>query len=270
MQTNDNRMWSGYEAGLEAWESCWTSTRQVPHWHDSFQVSLTIGGGGIVDLPGQVVRLSRGIGVIIPPRTVHRLTPDAGIEWRFHTVYLSMHQATSFGDLAPLELSCQARSMSIEMAELFLELHRQIKRDEPSDKQRRVLSQLARRMPEGDALVSTTPLTVEQTWLATIKRDLDSCLDREVKLVDLARLAGVDECHLVRVFRRTYGMPPHAYHVQRRVNRARELLRGGMAPAEVADAVGFSDQSHLTRHFTKLIGTPPGRYRVRSRMCKTD
>lgn len=269
MQTNDNRMWSGFDAGLEAWESCWTSSRQVPHWHDSFQLSLTTSGCGTVDLPGQIIRITSGMGVIIPPRTVHRLTPDAGAEWRFHTIYLSAHQAASLGDLAPSELSGHARLMNIETVGAFLELHRRIKVAESRDEQRQVLAQLARQMPVSATLDAVTTFAVEQTWLATIKRDLDSCVDRDVKLVDLARVAGVDECHLVREFRRTFGMPPHAYHVQRRINRARELLRDGMTPAEVAGVVGFSDQSHLTRHFTKLIGTPPGRYRVRSRMCKT-
>lgn len=160
--------------------------------------------------------------------------------------------------------------MNIETIGSFLELHRQIKQVAAMDEQRQVLSQLVRRMQRGDVVEPTLPIAVEPTWLMTIKRNLDRCLDRDVKLADLARVAGIDECHLVRSFRRTFGMPPHAYHVQRRVNRARELLRGGMAPADVAGAVGFSDQSHLTRHFTKLIGTPPGRYRVRSRMCKTD
>jgi AraC-like DNA-binding protein len=69
--------------------------------------------------------------------------------------------------------------------------------------------------------------------------------------------------HLLRVFRAAVGLPPHAYQIQLRVARAKELLRAGMPIAAVAVEVGFVDQSHLTRHFKRLVGVPPGRYRVR-------
>ena len=49
---------------------------------------------------------------------------------------------------------------------------------------------------------------------------------------------------------------------QRAVDRldARELLRNGIAPADVALRTGYADQSHLTRHFRRLVGVTPGQY----------
>jgi transcriptional regulator GlxA family with amidase domain len=43
------------------------------------------------------------------------------------------------------------------------------------------------------------------------------------------------------------GLPPHAYQIRLRVERALKLLRTGMPPPLAASAVGFADQSHLTR-----------------------
>ena len=77
----------------------------------------------------------------------------------------------------------------------------------------------------------------------------------------LARELGTHPSHLVRVFRREYGLPPHRYVVGRRLDRARRLLLDGMPIAEVAVATGFHDQSHLTRHFRALLGTTPGAFR---------
>ena len=55
-------------------------------------------------------------------------------------------------------------------------------------------------------------------------------------------------------------MPPHAYHLQLRIDRAKRLLAAGSAPARVANDSGFVDQSHLTRHFRKWVGVTPGAY----------
>lgn len=82
-----------------------------------------------------------------------------------------------------------------------------------------------------------------------------------VSLSVLAGVAGLDPFSLVRGFSRAYGLPPHAWLVQERVRRAKDLLRAGRTPAEAAAETGFADQSHLTRHFRRLLGFTPGRYR---------
>jgi AraC-like DNA-binding protein len=85
--------------------------------------------------------------------------------------------------------------------------------------------------------------------------------DDAVTLDALARELGTHPSHLVRVFRREYGLPPHRYVVGRRLDRARRLLLDGLPIADVAAATGFHDQSHLTRHFRALLGTTPGAFR---------
>jgi AraC-like DNA-binding protein len=80
-------------------------------------------------------------------------------------------------------------------------------------------------------------------------------------LESLAAELGTHPSHLVRVFRREYGLPPHRYVVGRRLDHARRLLLDGRPIAEVAAEAGFHDQSHLTRHFRALLGTTPGAFR---------
>jgi AraC-like DNA-binding protein len=97
--------------------------------------------------------------------------------------------------------------------------------------------------------------------LAAAFRDLlDERTVTGVSLADAADLLHAHPTHLVRAFRRAYGLPPHAYLTGRRVERARTLLLAGMRPAEAATAAGFYDQSHLTRHFRRFLATPPGAY----------
>ena len=67
--------------------------------------------------------------------------------------------------------------------------------------------------------------------------------------------------HFARVFRRATGLPPHSWLMQRRVERARALLKVGCTPLTVAMQLGFADQSHLTRQFKQTYGIGPGAYR---------
>lgn len=77
-------------------------------------------------------------------------------------------------------------------------------------------------------------------------------------LADLARLSGLSRFQVVRGFARAFGLTPHAYLVQRRVDLARALIEGGAALADAAAASGFADQSHMTRAFVGRFGLSPG------------
>ncbi|MEU9831255.1 AraC family transcriptional regulator [Streptosporangium sp. NPDC048047] len=89
---------------------------------------------------------------------------------------------------------------------------------------------------------------------------LDARVETGLPLREAAVILGSHPTHLIRCFKQTYGLPPHAYLTGRRIERARRLLLNGQRPAEVATSVGFHDQAHLNRHFVRHIGTTPARY----------
>jgi len=80
-------------------------------------------------------------------------------------------------------------------------------------------------------------------------------------LDELAALAGTSRYGLVRRFGRRYGLPPMAWLLQLRLERARARIAAGVTLADAALACGFSDQSHLTRLFTRQFGHTPGAWR---------
>ncbi|WP_433545942.1 AraC family transcriptional regulator [Streptomyces sp. CA-294286] len=106
----------------------------------------------------------------------------------------------------------------------------------------------------------------EANRLAAQLRDLlDSRTRVGLSLHEAAATLYADPTHLIRCFRQTYGLPPHAYLTGKRIEHARRLLLDGHRPAEVATTVGLHDQAHLNRHFTRHVGTTPARYqRTRS------
>jgi len=96
--------------------------------------------------------------------------------------------------------------------------------------------------------------------IALARARLDDDLSTPVSLEALAQEAGLSRFQFLRGFTRATGLPPHAYLVQRRLQRARRLIGQGTPLAEVAAASGFFDQSHLTRHFVRCFGIAPGAY----------
>jgi AraC family transcriptional regulator len=94
--------------------------------------------------------------------------------------------------------------------------------------------------------------------LRAVAERVEAGLDGRLRLADLAAVAGLSAFHFARAFRATVGEPPHRWVVARRLDRARDRLRAGERPGEVAVALGFADQAHLTRLFRRRFGTTPG------------
>ncbi len=96
--------------------------------------------------------------------------------------------------------------------------------------------------------------------IARAKKLLEDRFAEDVRLEHLEAEIGLSRFYLVRRFRAEVGMPPHAFQLAMRLDRARVLIAEGMALADVASRCGFTDQSHLTRHFRRATGVAPGAY----------
>jgi AraC family transcriptional regulator len=92
-------------------------------------------------------------------------------------------------------------------------------------------------------------------------------LDAELSLDHLAAVARMSPYHFARLFKDSTGLPPHQYVIARRVERAKELLRGHdpLPLADVAVEAGFSSQSHFTHHFKRFVGVTPRRFQSAAR-----
>ena len=87
-------------------------------------------------------------------------------------------------------------------------------------------------------------------------------LNRDLSLVEIARVTNISPTYFASLFKRATGIAPHKYVIQQRVKRAKLLLlKTDLAIADIALQVGFSNQSHLTRHFKRLTGMTPKQIR---------
>src|ERR671932_2052537 len=80
---------------------------------------------------------------------------------------------------------------------------------------------------------------------------------------DMARAAGLSRAHFSREFRQTFGEPPHAYLLTRRLERAASLLRTtDRSVAEICFDVGLQSVGSFTTSFTRTYAVSPTAYRA--------
>ncbi|HEY0285707.1 MAG TPA: AraC family transcriptional regulator [Pseudomonas sp.] len=92
---------------------------------------------------------------------------------------------------------------------------------------------------------------------------IDSHLADPLSLGQLAGMCALSEYHFARMFRESFGLPPHQYLLARRLHRARHLLRSGtQAFGDIALDCGFASASHFSNRFRQAVGATPGEYRL--------
>jgi len=87
-------------------------------------------------------------------------------------------------------------------------------------------------------------------------------LVKEASLSQLAQECRLSASHFSRAFKISTGLSPQAWLQQRRVDRAKELLRDeDLSLGAIAQTCGFADQRHFTRIFGRIAGAPPAHWR---------
>jgi AraC family transcriptional regulator len=125
-----------------------------------------------------------------------------------------------------------------------------------------LLAQLAHVLDRA-ASEATPARVLSKVKLALVLDFIQSNLERNVALAELAALVGLTPRYFCEVFRRTMGRPPHQYQIELRIERAKSLLlRPAVTVSEIALMVGFSSQSHLNLCFRRMVGVTPARYRA--------
>jgi AraC family transcriptional regulator len=90
---------------------------------------------------------------------------------------------------------------------------------------------------------------------------IEQHLSEQIPLATLARLVRLSTFHFCRAFKQSFGVPPHRYHTNRRIERAKVMLAERRhSVTEIGLSVGFSETSSFTAVFRKLTGQTPSRY----------
>jgi AraC family transcriptional regulator len=81
---------------------------------------------------------------------------------------------------------------------------------------------------------------------------------------------GCSSNHTIRVFKKEFDKTPHAFIIEQKINKARQMMKRSKNTtlAVIAKEVGFYDQSHFSKSFKKVLGINPSTYRKLNKTYK--
>jgi AraC family transcriptional regulator len=90
---------------------------------------------------------------------------------------------------------------------------------------------------------------------------IEEHLGEQICLGTLAQLTRLSQHHFCRAFKQSFGVPPHQYHVQRRIEQAKLLLADrAISITDIGLTLGYSQTSSFSVAFRKNTGWTPSEY----------
>ena len=90
---------------------------------------------------------------------------------------------------------------------------------------------------------------------------IDNNYEKELNLELLSRIRFTSKFHLLRLFKRYYGMTPKQYLMDKRIERAKNKLKNGLTVTETCFAVGFESLGSFSSLFKTKTGISPREYK---------
>lgn len=253
---------------LDSLQAHFTHHAFTRHWHDYYVIGLVEDGAQTFWCRRATHTTPRGGLILINPGEAHTGEPADRRGFSYRALYpTAEHLAPLMAELGrPGELPNFPR-LRVDDSDLAAELrwlHGASAAGYPAIAREtvwmRLLTGLILRY--GGERLTLPRVGAEPLAVARARALIEERYAERLTLATLGEAAALSPFHLVRAFRRAYGVPPHVYLESVRIREAQRLLATGIALAEVAYAVGFSSQSHFTTRFRRVLGVTPGQYRA--------
>ncbi len=97
---------------------------------------------------------------------------------------------------------------------------------------------------------------------ASIKQYINFNINSKMDLENLCKLFYISKSNLISVFTKEYGVTPHKYIIEKKIDEAKRLLKNeSLTVAEVGARVGFEGEKYFYSAFKKVALMTPGQYR---------
>lgn len=252
--------------GIETLSARYLEQTFKPHAHDEYLLGVIDGGVHAVWCRGEMNQVPRGSVVTMRPGDVHHGRAGSEAGWRQRMIYIPetamralLEDITGRAHAGTLDFGAAFHARP-DLARRFAALHEVLHVSAQSLSRDVALDTLLGALLRELAPQICAPRRQCTGRIADAIDYLDSRVEEDVSLDDLCRITGLRRRQTIDAFRRATGLPPHAWHLQKKVLHVKRLLRAGLSPAEAAARAGFADQSHMGRHFRAVVGITPAAY----------
>jgi AraC-like DNA-binding protein len=240
------------------------------HTHPVWELYLQVHGLSRWTAAGRRYTLAPGHLFAVAPGVVHHMAEESAANHHFY--FAGIDTALVFGrhpalahrwrDLPPALHRADAQPLAGPFAQLARELtaKRPYREEGLALAADRLVLEASRLLAPGAA----APELAVHPAIGQVRTLLHRDYARGWTLAELADRAGLAPTYLAGLFVREVGMPPHRYLNERRVERARQLLRtSDLSITAIGIEVGFGSGQHLARVFRQVSGCTPREYRRR-------
>ncbi|WP_194791812.1 helix-turn-helix transcriptional regulator [Pseudomonas sp. UFMG81] len=226
------------------------------HSHESFSIGVITGGRSRY-LTGEAHhQVAAGTTVLMNPGVVHTCNPIEGEPWSYLMLFVDMPWLEARGFVLPEATLSRSPALYGRLLALFAGLFDEGPVASKETALGAFFDGLAHFLEPASGVSAPTHPRLEMAAAFIRAHRLDP-----LTLEDICAAAGLSRGYLTRAFGKRFGLPPHGYLLDQRVQHARAQLRLGRPIADVALEAGFADQAHLQRAFKRHLAATPGHYR---------
>ncbi|MCS0583203.1 AraC family transcriptional regulator [Massilia pinisoli] len=235
------------------------------HWHETHSIGVITGGRSTYVNGEHAEIVEAGAVVVINPGDVHGCNPVPDAPWSYVMFYIdptwlgrvqASLRGTADAAFRPYDVPALRAPHVVDAGvQLFALL---------ADAQRSVAEREAAVVDFVALLDGALAPGQQRAGAEKVERVadyIDAHFAQPLPLQDLCDAAQLSGSYLIRAFKKRYGVAPHEYQTNRRIQYAKARLRDGASLAEVALDVGFADQAHFQRVFKRMTAATPGQYR---------
>lgn len=242
----------------------------APHTHKQWSLGAITKGQSTFAYRSRRYQVRAGTLVFMNPDWVHACNPIDDQPWAYLMLYvdtpwlaalrheLGLLDSPNWQDLAQDRLECPDQFQAFQaLAACLLDPEAPL-----MAKQSQLIGYLSELMPVLAAQPGredSGPAAAPER-LRALAAYLDQHCAEDLSLDALSAWAGCTPGRLIRAFKQHFGLTPHAYLINRRVQLGQSELKRGTPIAEAALNAGFSDQPHFQRVFKRLVAATPGQY----------
>ncbi|RUR40821.1 helix-turn-helix transcriptional regulator [Vreelandella populi] len=238
------------------------------HSHEHWSLGAVTAGRSTFQYRDAAYAISAGDLVLMNPHWVHACNPIQNEPWAYLMLYVDTQWLTDLryraGLLAfPEWLDIKTAVISkprlfdryLAMADCLLNSQRRI-----CEKQAALVDYLLEVMHALDQTHDQSQHKAPEE-LRAVAEYMNVNAACELSLDKICDFSGYSAGHLIRAFKQHYGLTPHAYLINRRIQLGQQELKQGKPIVEAALNAGFNDQPHFQRTFKRLVAATPNQYR---------
>jgi AraC-like DNA-binding protein len=237
------------------------------HAHETFSIGAVTGGRSTYLNGRAQERIGAGTVVLMNPEAVHACNPVDDQPWSYRMLYLDVAWLTRLQHELGFSHNQDLRAFSAILStepRLFAGLNQLYATlvDPFADTLHKHSAALEFFTQVQQALNPAPALSKDSNLKLQRAADfISEHCTRALSLEDICAAADLSASYLIRAFKAQYGMTPHAYLINRRLQFGRAQLKRGHRIADVALEAGFADQAHFQRAFKLFHAATPRQYR---------